>query len=77
MPPMAMERLRARFPHLLEFRQTPRERAPLATLTAIPDERRGPSEVFDDFFRLHGPGAPTDDDRAVFRDALAATGEAP
>lgn len=77
MPPMAMERLRQRFPHLLEFRQTPAERAPLATLATIPDERRGPAEVFEDFFRLHGPGDATDDDRAVFREALAATGEAP
>lgn len=75
MPPQAMERLRERFPHLLEFRQTRMERDPLATVAAIPDERRGPAEVFEDFFRLHGPGAPTDDDRGVFREALAATGE--
>jgi hypothetical protein len=75
MPPQAMERLRERFPHLLEFRQTRMERDPLAAVAAIPDERRGPAEVFEDFFRLHGPGAPTDDDRGVFREALAATGE--
>ncbi len=77
MPPQAMERLRARFPHLLEFRQTRMERDPLAVVAAIPDERRGPAEVFDDFFRLHGPGAPTQEDRAVFREALVSTAETP
>lgn len=77
MPPQAMERLRGRFPHLLEFRQSRIERDPLAVATPIPDERRGPTEVFEDFFRLHGPGAPTEEDRAVFREALAAAGEAP
>ena len=75
MPPQAMDRLRERFPHLLEFRQAGLERDPLAAARPIPDERRGPGEVFEDFFRLHGPGAPTDDDRAVFREALAAAGE--
>lgn len=77
MPPQAMERLRERFPHLLEFRQERVERDPLTLASPIPDERRGPAEVFEDFFRQHGPGAATDDDRAVFREALAATGEAP
>lgn len=71
-PPQAMDRLRARFPHLLELRLEPPAGDGAARLPR-PEDRRGPAEVFEDFFRRHGPGDPSDDDRAVFAEALRAS----
>ncbi len=74
-PPHAMDRLRARFPHLLELRCAPPQGELSAASTLRPDERRGPDEVFQDFFRSHGPGESTAADRAVFAEALRASEE--
>ncbi len=77
LPPQAMDQLRARFPHLLELRQAPFAVDRWAVSPLHSDERRGPAAVFEDFFRHHGPGEATAEDRAVFAEALGASEEPP
>jgi len=70
-PPLeAMERLRQRFPHVVELHfQRPAGLA-VPAAGAAPPATRDPEEVFAEFFtRFDRP--PTEDDRAVFRQALA------
>jgi len=71
-PPLqAMERLRGRFPHVVELRflQPDAPGAPLAG--EAPPAARDPEEVFVEFHtRFEGP--PSEEVRAVFRQALAA-----
>ncbi len=70
-PPLqAMERLRARFPHAAElhFRRPDAPADPMAS--AAPPPVREPEEVFGEFMRRYLGAPPTDDERAVFRDAL-------
>lgn len=71
-PPLqAMERLRERFPHAAELRfralglDLPAAEAP------TPASARDPQEVFEAFFARETGAAPTDAERAAFRDALA------
>ncbi len=74
-PQQAMDRLRERFPHLLELRRAPSPGEPLVVAAQGTTEHRGPAEVFEDFFRRHGSGEVTAADRAVFAEALRATEE--
>lgn len=72
-PPLqAMERLRARFPHAAELHfKRPQTVGDPASIAAAPPPVRDPEAVFQEFMLRYLSAAPTDDERAVFRDALA------
>ncbi len=72
-PPLqAMERLRARFPHAAELHfKRPQSAVDPAAIAAGPPPVRDPETVFHEFMQRYLAAAPTDDERAVFRDALA------
>lgn len=73
-PLMAMERLRKRFPHVAELRFEAVESTP-AALTQGPAPRRDPVAVFEEFFARCAPGEATDEEREIFRAALAGAPE--
>lgn len=71
-PPLqAMERLRQRFPHAAELHYKRREGAGEALALSAPPPAREPDEVFQEFMRRYLGAPPTDDEREVFRLALA------
>ena len=71
-PPLqAMERLRQRFPHAAELHYKRPAGAGEATPLDAPPPAREPDEVFQEFMRRYLGAAPSDDEREVFRVALA------
>jgi DNA repair protein SbcD/Mre11 len=71
-PPLqAMERLRARFPHAAELHFKRPEGFGALPAASAPPPAREPDEVFHEFMRRYLGAAPDDDEREVFRIALA------
>jgi exonuclease SbcD len=71
-PPLqAMERLRARFPHVVELHFQRLQMPGAPPVGSVPPPVRDPEEVFAEFFGRFG-GEATDDAKAVFREALTA-----
>jgi len=71
-PPQAMERLRKRFPFAAELRFAAMSPVDVATLAGTALAVQDPAEVFASFFTQYAGAAPTEAERAVFREALAA-----
>ncbi len=74
-PPQAMERLRRRFPNAAELRFAREIAPPPSAPFDLQSSVRDPEGAFVEFFTLHSPGAPTEGERAVFREALGASPE--
>lgn len=71
-PPQAMERLRKRFPFASELRFAAVAPVDVAALAGTALAVQDPSRVFDEFFARYTGATPSEDERAVFRQALAA-----